>query len=296
MTLPAAADLSVAPSGDGAHALAPAPDEGATPIHQLAAPVLEVLNLSKTFPSTHRGTSDVEVMKDVSLTVRRGDICALLGPSGSGKSTLLRIVAGLESTSAGEALMQGKRITGPGRDRGMVFQSYTSFPWRTVRRNVEYGLEIASIDRRRARATADYFIEMVHLEQFRDAYPSQLSGGMRQRVALARALAAGPQLLLMDEPFGALDADTRWRMQELLLEIVRKNGLTVLIVTHDVEEALLLADQIAVFSSRPGRILEELRPDLREKSGGRKEDMVARPDYARLHAHLLRLLRAQHKD
>ena len=294
MTVQAAADLSVVPS-EG-EICDPVTDETCPPVRQSASPVLEVRNLNKTFPATHRGAQDVEVMRDVSLTVRQGDICALLGPSGSGKSTLLRIVAGLESASAGEALMQGKPIMGPGRDRGMVFQSYTSFPWRTVRRNVEYGLEIASTDRRRRRATADYFIEMVHLEQFSDAYPSQLSGGMRQRVALARALAAGPQLLLMDEPFGALDADTRWRMQELLLEIVRKNGLTVLIVTHDVEEALLLADQIAVFSSRPGQILEELHPDLRAQSGGRKEDMVALSDYARLHAHLLRLLRAQHKD
>lgn len=258
-----------------------------------ARPLLTLTDLSKHYRLSRRET--VSALDRVSFEVDQGSVCALLGPSGCGKSTLLRIVAGLDTASAGEVALNGKPVTGPSRERGMVFQSYTSFPWLTVRQNVEYGLRLHGGDRRQRRAASDHYLEMVHLTDFAGAYPGQLSGGMRQRVALARALAAGPMILLMDEPFGALDADTRWRMQELLLEIVGRHRLTALIVTHDVEEALYLADKVVLLSHRPGRVLHTVRPEFRSEAGRTKEQIVALPAYGRLHGDLLTILRAQHR-
>ncbi len=197
-------------------------------------------------------------MEDLSLDVGDGEFSVIVGPSGCGKSTLLRLVAGLARPSRGEITLDGARVDGPGRERGMVFQTYTLFPWLTVQRNVEFGLRIArmAVHERAERARAH--IAEVGLQGFENAYPAQLSGGMQQRVALARALANDPKVLLMDEPFGALDAQTRSLMQELLLGVWEKAAKTVLFITHDVDEAIFLGDRVYVMTARPGRIKERI--------------------------------------
>jgi ABC-type nitrate/sulfonate/bicarbonate transport system ATPase subunit len=196
------------------------------------------------------------------LEVAENDFITILGPSGCGKSTLLRIVAGLDHPSAGEVLLDGRRIDGPGADRGMVFQSYTLFPWLTVLDNVCFGLVERGLPRAQQLEIAHAFIAKVGLVGFEDHYPKQLSGGMQQRVALARALANGPRMLLMDEPFGALDHQTRELMQELLLGIWEAERKTVLFVTHDIDEAVFMGSRVVVMSARPGRIKLDRRVDL----------------------------------
>jgi ABC-type nitrate/sulfonate/bicarbonate transport system ATPase subunit len=187
-----------------------------------------------------------------------GEFRVLLGPSGCGKSTILRLIAGLDHPDTGEVLVNGAPVTGPGRDRGMVFQKYTSFPWLTVAENVEYGMKINGVAENERRQTAAHLIEAVGLSGFEKSYPDTLSGGMQQRVAIARTLALRPSVILMDEPFGALDAQTRSDMQELLLRIWGESGSTVLFVTHDVDEAIYLADHIFVLCARPGTIIEDV--------------------------------------
>jgi len=241
-----------------------------------------------------RGGGRLRAIDNVSFDAAEREVCVLLGPSGCGKSTLLRMAAGLDRPSEGTITLSGTPVTGPSRDRGMVFQSYTSFPWLTVRENVEYGLRVNGETLSIKEGTADYFIERVKLDAFRDAYPDQLSGGMRQRVALARALANYPRLLLMDEPFGALDAETRWQMQELLLDVVSKEAMTVLIVTHDIDEALFLGDRIVFLSRHPGRVREILEPPF--KQGPRlttKEALYDAPGYLELEKHVMRLMREE---
>lgn len=236
----------------------------------------------------------VLAVENVSFAVDRGEICVLLGPSGCGKSTLLRMVAGLLPASSGEITLNGKPISGSSRERGMVFQRYTSFPWLTVQKNVEYGLSINGYSRKHQREIANHYIEKVKLSRFRDAYPEQLSGGMRQRVAIARTLANGPDILLMDEPFGALDAETRWQMQELLLDIVQQEKITTLVVTHDVEEALLIADKIIFLSSHPGTIRECIVPPTRDNWKPKsKEDMLGNNDYIELEKKIMRMMREE---
>ena len=189
-----------------------------------------------------------------------------LGPSGCGKSTLLKSIAGLLQPTHGEIRVDGEPVRGVGRDRGMVFQAYTSFAWRTVRENVEYGLELRGVPKAERRAEADRYIEAVGLKDFADKYPKALSGGMKQRVAIARTLINKPRLLLMDEPFGALDPQTRWGMQGLLIDISRKEDNTILFVTHDVAEAVYLADTVFVLSARPARVLHRVEvPEFRER-------------------------------
>jgi len=190
----------------------------------------------------------VTALENIGLTVDRGELAVIVGPSGCGKSTLLNIVAGLERESSGAAVLEGAPITGPGADRGMVFQSYTLFPWLTVRKNVEFGLRLKGVPAAERARIARKYIGLVGLEEFENALPKELSGGMKQRVAIARVLANSPVMLLMDEPFGALDAQTRLLLQELLLEVWRK------FITHDIDEAILLADNVYVMTSRPGRI------------------------------------------
>jgi NitT/TauT family transport system ATP-binding protein len=205
------------------------------------------------------------------------------------------MIAGLDAPSAGTIELGGVAVHDAGRDRGMVFQSYTSFPWLTVRQNVEYGLRVHGETLALKEGTADYFIERVGLSAFRDVYPDQLSGGMRQRVALARALTTYPKLLLMDEPFGALDAETRWQMQELLLEIASRERMTVLIVTHDIDEALFLGDQIIFLSRHPGRVREIFRPAFKQ-AGPRithKEALYDAPGYRELERAVMRLMREE---
>jgi NitT/TauT family transport system ATP-binding protein len=205
-----------------------------------------------------------EALRDVNLSIAHGEFICLLGPSGCGKTTLLNTIAGFLEPTTGALYMDGVRITGPGPDRGVVFQQYAVFPWLTVKENVQFGLRLAAnrktpeeIDR-----ISDHFINLVNLEDFKDSYPKELSGGMKQRVAIARSYAVNPQVLLMDEPFGALDAQTRHFMQESLLQILEKERKTVVFVTHGVEEAAFLSTRVVIMAARPGRIRDVIPIDL----------------------------------
>ena len=214
--------------------------------------ILSVRGVSRSFESA--GRAPTVALQATDLEVTENDFVTILGPSGCGKSTLLRIVAGLDQQSSGEAMLDGKRIAGPGADRGMVFQSYTLFPWLTVLDNVCFGLRERNLPRAQQLEIAQSFIQKVGLRGFENHYPKQLSGGMQQRTALARALANSPRMLLMDEPFGALDHQTRELMQELLLGIWEAEKKTVLFVTHDIDEAVFMGSRVVVMSARPGRI------------------------------------------
>lgn len=256
---------------------------------------LHLEDVSKIF-RVPRG-EDIEAIKDVTFAAPENEVCVLLGPSGCGKSTVLRMVAGLEAPTAGELMLDGHPIAGPDRERGMVFQAYTSFDWLTVQANVEYGMRLNGVPRRERQERATHFIELVGLTRFREVYPRQLSGGMKQRVAIARTLANDPSILLMDEPFGALDAQTRWHMQELMLGIVEAASTTVLMVTHDIEEAIFLADRIEFMSRHPGTIQQEIIPTF--KQGRRitqKEELIAAEGYGELEQHILQLMREQGGD
>jgi ABC-type nitrate/sulfonate/bicarbonate transport system ATPase subunit len=223
-----------------------------------AANFLSVRGVSRTFASTTPGGTATVALQATDLTVAENDFITILGPSGCGKSTLLRIVAGLDTQTAGEVLLEGQKITGPGAERGMVFQSYTLFPWLTVIDNVCFGLRERGLPRAQQLVTANAFLDKVGLRGFENHFPKQLSGGMQQRVAIARALANDPRMLLMDEPFGALDHQTRELMQELLLGIWEAEKKTVLFVTHDIDEAVFMGSRVVVMSARPGRIKLDL--------------------------------------
>ena len=218
---------------------------------------LLVDGVSRTFPG-RRGGAPTRALDPTRLAVAENDFITVLGPSGCGKSTLLRIVAGLDRPSAGRVLLDGRAVTGPGADRGMVFQSYTLFPWLTVADNIAFGLQECGVPQPRRREVVTAYVETVGLKGFEDHYPKQLSGGMQQRTAIARALANDPEILLLDEPFGALDNQTRALMQELLLGIWERERKTVLFVTHDIEEAIFLASRVVVMTARPGRIKAEV--------------------------------------
>ncbi len=227
------------------------------------APCVPKLDIHHLFISyTDRRGQSVQAVDDVSLSLANkpgvGELAVFLGPSGCGKSTILKAIAGLLRPNSGTIHVDGKEVTGPSRDRGMVFQTYTSFAWRTVRQNVEYGLELEGVDRQQRKEMALAMIDRVGLKDFADALPRQLSGGMKQRVAIGRSLVNRPNLLLMDEPFGALDPQTRWGMQTLMLDVLRTQDNTVLFVTHDVAEAVYLADVIFVLSHRPARVLHRI--------------------------------------
>ncbi|MEV0245706.1 ABC transporter ATP-binding protein [Nocardia sp. NPDC050712] len=216
-------------------------------------PKLAINRVSKRFPV--RGTNDTfTAIEDISLDVRAGEFLVLVGPSGSGKSTLLDLLGGLTKPSSGEILLDGAPITGPGLDRGVVFQQYALFPWRTARGNIEFGLEAKGLRRKERRARAEEYLDLVGLTGFGDRYPHELSGGMKQRVAIARSLAFDPEVLLMDEPFAALDAQTRESLQDELLRIWRATGKTILFITHGIDEAVYLGQRVAVLTSRPGRV------------------------------------------
>ncbi len=216
--------------------------------------ILEVSHLNKEFDTAASGK--VTALKDINFKTHRREFVCVIGPSGCGKSTLIRILAGLESATSGELLLDGKSVSGPGPDRGMVFQGYTLFPWLSVKKNVMFGLLNQGMTRLQAESEAMTWIDLVGLEKFANAYPDQLSGGMKQRVAIARALANQPRILLMDEPFGALDAQTRSKMQSYLLEIWHNIDITVLFITHDLDEAIYLADRILVLKAHPGEVHE----------------------------------------
>jgi NitT/TauT family transport system ATP-binding protein len=215
--------------------------------------ILTVSHLNKVFQSGEKSTL---ALNDINFTAHRREFLCVVGPSGCGKSTLVRILAGLEQHTSGDVLLLGQPVTGPGRDRGMVFQGYTLFPWLTVKKNVMFGLEVNGAGKLESEREAMQWLELIGLEKFADAYPQQLSGGMKQRVAIVRALANQPRILLMDEPFGALDAQTRCRMQAHLLEIWRKIDITIVFITHDLDEAIYLADRILVLSAHPGEVQE----------------------------------------
>ncbi len=220
-------------------------------LHRSAQPTLAVKNLSKRFAI---GEQTVEALRDVNLTINKGEFVCLIGASGCGKSTLLRIIAGFETATAGAVEMYGAPITGPGPERGMVFQDFALFPWLTVRENVGFGPKQRGLPKENLDEIAARYTDMVGLTKFADYYPSQLSGGMKQRVAIARVLANDCEVLLMDEPFGALDALTREKLQQELLEIWERTKVTVIFVTHSVEEAVVLSDRVVVMTAGPGRI------------------------------------------
>jgi ABC-type nitrate/sulfonate/bicarbonate transport system ATPase subunit len=207
--------------------------------------------------TTRRGKT-VRAIDGIDLSVGDGEIVCIVGASGCGKSTLLNVVAGLETPTSGRVCIDGEDIVGPGPDRGMVFQTYSLYPWRTVRENVAFGLECIGMPRRQRTERVDELLGIIGLTRFAERHPNELSGGMRQRVAIARALAPEPDILLLDEPFGALDAQTRRAMQEFLLLVWQRTRATILFVTHDIEEALLLGTRIYVLSSHPGRVVEDI--------------------------------------
>ncbi|MGI6611343.1 MAG: ABC transporter ATP-binding protein [Limnochordia bacterium] len=234
--------------------------------------------------------STVEALDGFSLTAMENEFVALVGPSGCGKSTFLRMVAGLTETEGGSILVDGEPVVGPGPDRGMVFQSYTLFPWLTVVDNVLFPLRKQRLGNREREEVAMEYLASVGLTDFAKAYPTQLSGGMRQRVAIARAFAAQPAILLMDEPFGALDAQTRGMMQELLCEVWEQHRVTVVFVTHDVEEAVLLSDRIYCMTSRPGRVKEEI-PVVMPRP--RKAGLETTSQFIAIRKRVMDLLRAE---
>ncbi|VWC64316.1 MULTISPECIES: ABC transporter ATP-binding protein [Burkholderia] len=215
--------------------------------------ILDVRHVGKRF-TTPQG--ECVALDDISFRTYRREFVCVIGPSGCGKSTLIRILAGLEAQTSGEVLLDGKPVQGPGADRGMVFQGYTLFPWLTVKKNVMFGLRMNGSSSGQAEREALQWLDLVGLTRFADVYPHQLSGGMKQRVAIARALANRPRILLMDEPFGALDAQTRAKMQTHLLDIWRNIDVTILFITHDLDEAICLADRILVLKANPGAVQE----------------------------------------
>lgn len=230
---------------------------------------LEISNLRKDFP-TPQGS--ITALKDVDLHVEQGEFVCVVGASGSGKSTLLRLIAGLEQPSEGQISVDYEPVIGPGADRGMVFQDYTLYPWMTVQKNVEFGLKLQGADKRERREQASYYLNMVGLAGFAQSLPKQLSGGMKQRVAIARALASRPKILLMDEPFGALDIQTKESMQQFALELWAQTGISVLMITHDVQEAVFLSQRIYVMTARPGTVQAEIKVTL----GGKRDAQTRR--------------------
>ncbi|MCG5214155.1 ABC transporter ATP-binding protein [Streptosporangium soli] len=247
---------------------------------------IDIRNVTKDFEVRDTGGA-FTALRGVSLDVREGEFLTLVGPSGCGKSTLLDLVAGLTGPTAGEITIDGTPITGPGLDRGIVFQQYALFPWRTALANVVFGLEAKGVPRREREGRAREYLGLVGLTGFEERYPHELSGGMRQRVAIARSLAFDPDVLLMDEPFAALDAQTRESLQEELLGIWGKTGKTVIFITHGIDEAVYLGQRVAVMTSRPGRIKEVVDVSFDSREG----DLRADPRFGEYRHHIWTLLR-----
>ena len=248
--------------------------------------ILDVKGLSKTFEAP--GRPPTLALDNISFQVHRRELMCVIGPSGCGKSTLARLVAGLETPSGGEMKIDGKPIHGPGSDRGMVFQSYTLFPWLTVLKNVMFGMEVSgAATSGEAESEARMWLELVGLTKFAQSYPHQLSGGMKQRVAIARALANRPRMLLMDEPFGALDAQTRCQMQSYLLQIWKQVDITILFITHDLDEAVYLADRILILDAHPGRLREVMEVPVPRP---RTPDQFLEPTFIAARRHLEELI------
>lgn len=220
---------------------------------------LEISHLHKQFKTKNE---PVIALKNINLHVETGEFVCVVGASGSGKSTLLRLIAGLDFPTSGSITIDGEPVIGPGADRGMVFQKYTLYPWMTIQKNVEFGLKLLGVTSQDRRKSASYYLDIVGLSKFAQSLPQQLSGGMKQRVAIARALATQPKILLMDEPFGALDIQTKENMQQFLLEVWEQTGCTILMITHDVREAVFLSQRIYVLSTRPGTVKQEFKIEL----------------------------------
>lgn len=248
---------------------------------------LQVNNLTKIYDD------DVNAIENVSFQVEEAEFVMIVGPSGCGKTTLINMIGGLVEPTSGEILLDGAKVEGPGPDRGMVFQGYSLFPWLTVQKNVEFGLKMKNVPKEERAAKATEYINLVGLEGFENALPKQLSGGMKQRVAIARTLANEPQMLLMDEPFGALDAQTRVVMQELLSDISAKTHTTILFITHDIDEAVLLGDRIYVMSRRPGTIRDVITSKL---PAVRNHDCLVLPEFLETKKRIMDMLWQESQD
>jgi ABC-type nitrate/sulfonate/bicarbonate transport system ATPase subunit len=256
---------------------------------EIGVTMLKIDQISRTFPA-RQGNAPTRALEPTDLSVSNNDFVTILGPSGCGKSTLLRIVAGLDRPTSGRVILDGHEVAGPGADRGMVFQSYTLFPWLTVRENIAFGSRERGISEADRGKVADGYIHRVGLSGFENHWPKQLSGGMQQRTAIARALANDPKILLLDEPFGALDNQTRVLMQEMLLGIWERDQKTVLFVTHDIEEAIFLGSRVIVMSARPGRIKAEITVELPHP---RSYKIKTTTEFVRLKERLVEEIRAE---
>ena len=248
---------------------------------------IEIRNMSMVFGQNEQR---IEAITDVSFTVAPGEFVSLIGPSGCGKSTLLNVVAGFTTPTSGQALLDGKLITEPGSDRGVVFQQYSLFPWMSVRKNVEFGLKMQGASPSKRETHARTLLGLAGLLAFENHYPDQLSGGMKQRVGIVRALATSPQVLLMDEPFGALDSQTRVVMQQILTNMWQKFRISVLFITHDIEEAIFLSDRLYVMTARPGRIKAEITIPLPRP---RTAEMMSSLEFTKILHQLRNLIREE---
>ncbi|MDD6324620.1 MAG: ABC transporter ATP-binding protein [Lachnospiraceae bacterium] len=251
---------------------------------------LQVKNLSRIYEGNN---GPVVALQDVNLEVEESEFVMIVGPSGCGKTTLINIIGGLDEATSGEVLLDGTPVSAPGADRGMVFQGYSLFPWLNVQKNVEFGLKMKGIPAAERAEQAQKYIELVGLKGFETALPKQLSGGMKQRVAIARTLANEPQVLLMDEPFGALDAQTRVVMQELLADISRRTGTTILFITHDIDEAVLLGERVYVMSRRPGTVRDVITVDI---PGERSHNSLVLPEFLETKKQIMDMLWQESQD
>ena len=251
---------------------------------------LQVKNLSRIYEGNN---GPVVALQDVNLTVKESEFVMIVGPSGCGKTTLINIIGGLDEATSGEVLLDGKPVSAPGVDRGMVFQGYSLFPWLNVQKNIEFGLKMKGIPAAERADQAKKYIELVGLKGFETALPKQLSGGMKQRVAIARTLANEPEVLLMDEPFGALDAQTRVVMQELLADISRRTGTTILFITHDIDEAVLLGERVYVMSRRPGTVRDVIEVNI---PGERSHNSLVLPEFLETKKQIMDMLWQESQD
>lgn len=256
-------------------------------IPKIITPKLEIKDVGKIFKTK---SGETVALEKTSFTVEDGEFVTILGPSGCGKSTILRIVAGLEESTSGQVLLDGQEINGPGPDRGMVFQSYTLYPWLNVKDNITFGLKLKDVPKKERDDLARYYLQLIGLTGFEKHYPIQLSGGMKQRVAIARALANDPKVLIMDEPFGALDAQTRTIMQEVLLKAWEESKKTILFITHDVDESIFLADSVYVMTARPGRLKKKIPITLERP---REFSMKSTVEFGNYKEELLSLIREE---
>jgi len=232
---------------------------------------MQINNLYKSFPTR---SGELIVLKDINMSIEQGEYICAVGASGSGKSTLLRQIAGLDRPTSGEVRIDGQLITAPGHDRGMIFQHYTLYPWMSVLENAEFGLKLLGVPKKIRREQASYYLSVVGLTSFAQALPKQLSGGMKQRVAIARALASEPKVLLMDEPFGALDIHTKESMHEFMISLWQRTNITIFMITHDVEEAVFLANRIYALGSSPGTVRKEIKIELPERNFAVKRHQI----------------------